>query len=359
MPLATLAELNSVARHEPRGAHDIYSEAALGRALEEYLAGRRARIAPFMVEIDGKPFPTVLHAMLDDSVLFEDLRLTIDHPPAAGAVWEFVLPLRTVVIGPDSSATLTRPGGAASDSERWIVRLLVRDHYHPRSANDDTTAGDLSPAVRPGLMTWPQFADFVRTTGTVPFATALLAYGEDGRSRLELDLVDSQLLPDVRAGRLPLSRRTRQSSRVAHGLDTYLAREEPGVLASRVLEVLFETGGLPAIDLTHVLGGVRELVTSTLEGLRARGLVAFDKRTGIYRCRLDAFLTPDERARRSVEPLAPLPNPALRSSVMELLAAADSRATCPLCGDPLPPSHRGILCEKCSREVDATPDTST
>jgi hypothetical protein len=358
VPLATLSELNGLARHEPRGAHDIYSEAALGRAVEEYLAGRRARIAPFMVEIDGKPYPTVLHAMLDETVQFEDLRLTIDHPPAAGPVWEFVPPLRSVVIGPDGSATLTQPGGATSDSDRWIVRLLLRDHYHPRSADDDTTAGDASPAARPGLMSWPQFAQFVRTTGIVPFAAALLAYGEDGRSRLELDLVDSQLLPDVRAGRLPPTRRVHQSSRFAHGLDSYLAREEPGVMASRALEVLFETGGLPAIDLAHVLGGVRELVTSTLEGLRARGLVAFDKRTGVYRCRLDAFLTADERARRIEEPLAPLPNPALRTSVMELLAAADSRATCPLCGDPLPLTHRGILCEKCAHEVDATPDAS-
>ena len=359
MPLATLAELNQIARREPRGSHDTYSESALERAVDEYSNGRRARIAPFMVEVDGKPYPTILHALLDATTTFERVRLTVDHPPTAGTVWEFVPPLQALEVGPDSAATVQRPGASSPDPDRYLTRLLLRDHYHPRSAHDDTATGQVAAVARPGLMTWPEFAEFVRSTGIVPFSVAELAYGEEGRGRFELDLIDSQLLPDIRAGRLPLSRRVRRSSRLAHGLDNYLAREEPGMLASRALEVLFETNGLPAIDLAHVLGGVRELVTSTLEGLRARGLVAFDRRTGIYRCRPDAFLSADERARMLDEPLAPLPNPALRTSVMELLAAADSRATCPLCGDPLPPSHRGILCERCSREVDATPDTST
>ncbi|MCI4319445.1 MAG: hypothetical protein L3K23_04840 [Thermoplasmata archaeon] len=359
MPLATLAELNQIARREPRGSHDSYSESALERAVDEYLDGRRARIAPIMVEVDGKPFPTILHALLDGTTTFERVRLTVDHPPTAGTVWEFVPPLQALEVAADGSATVQRPGAASPEPDRSIARLILRDHYHPRSAHDDNATGPVAAAVRPGLITWPEFAEFVRSTGIVPFSAAQLTYGEEGRARFELDLVDSQLLPDIRAGRLPLARRVRRSSRLAHGVDQYVAREEPGVLASHALEVLFETNGLPAIDLAHVLGGVRELVTSTLEGLRARGLVAFDRRTGIYRCRPDAFLTADERARMLDEPLAPLPNPALRTSVMELLAAADSRATCPLCGDPLLPSHRGILCERCAREVDATPDAST
>ncbi|HZY70726.1 MAG TPA: hypothetical protein VFF67_07105 [Thermoplasmata archaeon] len=353
MPLATPSDLDALAEREPRGAHDDYSRAALQRAVDEYLAQRRPRIAPFETEADGRGFPTILHALADVSVPLERLTLTLDHPPPAGAVWEYVPPFRSIDFTADGAALLVPLQGGA-EPERYIARLNLREHYHPRSQVDDTSPARAdSEPLRPGLLPWTGLASFVRTHGIVPLSVAVLLYGEDGRARLELDLVDGQLLPDVRAGRFPLSRRIRRSSRAAFGLDAYLGREEPGVLAARALEVLFETNGLPAIDLAHVLGGVRELTSSTLEGLKARGLVSYDRRTGVYRALLEAFRPPGERARGYEEPLAPLPNPALRSSVAELLAAADSRATCPLCGDPLPPGHRGILCDKCAREVAA------
>lgn len=353
MPLATPSDLDTIAERDPRGAHDEYSRAALQRAVDEYLAQRRPRIAPFETEADGRPFPTLLHALGDVSVSLEKLTIQLDHPPPAGAVWEFVPPFRSIVFAADGSATV-HPLAERAEPERVIARVHLREHYHPRSQADDTSpAGADTEPVRPGLVPWGGLATFVRAHGIVPLSVAVLLYGEDGRTRLELDLVDGQLLPDVRAGRFPLSRRVRRSSRASFGLDAFLGREEPGVLAARALEVLFETNGLPAIDLAHVLGGVRELTSSTLDGLRARGLVTYDRRTGVYRALLEAFRAPGERARGADEPLAPLPNPALRSSVAELLAAADSRATCPLCGDPLPPGHRGILCDKCAREVAA------
>ncbi len=123
------------------------------------------------------------------------------------------------------------------------------------------------------------------------------------------------------------------------------------LLASRCLAVIVESHGLTALEMTHVFGGVRELVDSALQGLAARGLVTFDRRTGVYRPRLDAFMPVPV-----AEPSAPPPdtggaNPALRTSVQELLAAADARASCPLCGAPLPSDAKGILCDKCAAEV--------
>jgi hypothetical protein len=109
--------------------------------------------------------------------------------------------------------------------------------------------------------------------------------------------------------------------------------------------------------MAHVLGGVRELGRSALEALKVRQYASFDTRLGLYRPRLDAFLPSGDRMKPSQGPvkLPPIPDPALRTSVSELLAAADARATCPLCGDVLPAGPRGILCENCQQEIGRSP----
>jgi hypothetical protein len=106
-----------------------------------------------------------------------------------------------------------------------------------------------------------------------------------------------------------------------------------------------------ATDLAPVFGGVRERANASLETLSARGLVLLDRSTGQYRPQLEAVVPSAERARSGSSSPARPSNPVLRTNVAELLAAADARATCPLCGETIPPGPRGLLCDKCTALV--------
>jgi len=359
VPSTTLDDLQEFAARTAGARHDDFSALALSRAVAEYAPRRRERLASFRVSIDGHEFPSVFGAIRDPSVMFETGELSLVDLPEDLRAWEWIEPFERIVFAPDGSADVFPPAGAGRP-HRAIVRFLLRENYIPRSREEV-----LSPSLTAssgGLVTrldpLSRSVAFVRTHGVVPFSAALLLYFSDQRARIELDLLDDFVLRDPRAGRLPLSRRVHRTSRVSHAIDNFLAQNTVPVASARALEVLVETHGLTPLDLAPMMGGVREYGASALQGLSARGLATFDKRTGIYRPRFDAFLSAADRAELGVEAIGPMPNPALRTSVMELLAAADSRATCPLCGDAFAAGPRTLLCERCQAEVGADPDAT-
>ncbi|MCI4360673.1 MAG: hypothetical protein L3J91_03140 [Thermoplasmata archaeon] len=358
MPSTTLDELQEFAARTAGARHDEFSAQALARAIAEYAPRRRERIAAYRVLVDGNEFPSVFAGIRDPTVPFDTAELALIDPPEDPAAWEWLEPFERIVFAADGSADVYPPAGTGRP-HRAIVRLLLREHYVPRSRDAVLSS---SVAATGGLTTQldplNKSVAFVRQHGVVPFSAALLLYFADQRTRLELDLLDDGLLKDPRAGHLPIGRRVHRTSRVAHAVDAYLAQNSLPVASARALEVLVETHGLTPLDLAPLMGGVREYGASALQGLSARGLASFDKRTGVYRPRFDAFLSTSERSELGIESIGPMPNPALRTSVMELLAAADSRATCPLCGDSFPPGARSILCERCQAEVGADPDAT-
>ena len=352
MPLANLDDIQAVARRGAPASHDEYSERTLVARLEEYLTQRRGSISPYALKADGVPYPNLYAALRSEDAKFETAELTLRDPPPAGKVWEYVRPFRSVTFHPDGAADVV-PLDPGSPAQRAIARVVLREHFVPRSLRQESAEGKgtLTPGPETSLASLSQSIRFVRATGIIPFAVAVFLYFSDERVTLEVDVVDHLLLKDARAGRISLSRRVRRPARVAFGVDQFVARGELSVLSARALEALADTHGLTVVELSHVLGGPRELATSSLEALVARRLATFDKRTGLYRPRLEAFLTAAERVQPREESLPFLPNPALRTSVRELIAAADARATCPLCGDPLPPGPRRILCPRCEAEV--------
>lgn len=348
-----LSELEGLARKFAGDRHDVFSERSLGRAYEEYLSRRRTPLASFVLSIGDREYPNFYALLADPAASLGSAELRLDPPPSDGPNWEFLRPFSRLVARPDGSADLHPlvPG----PPERGIVRLLLREHYLPRSRSEEDRAATGGTRVELGGF----FGDFetglaaCRGQSLLPFAVAVLVYLPGERVRYELDLVRSTLLPDPRAGRLPLARRVRRTSRVAWSLDRTVGRGDLPLLSARCLEVLFESGGLTAVELAHIFGGVRELVDSALQGLVARQWVTFDSRMGVYRPRLDAFLLPAGPSTRTMPREERLPDPGLRTSVQELIAAADARATCPLCGRPLPPGPRGILCTECTAKVNA------
>ncbi|HEY6238614.1 MAG TPA: hypothetical protein VIZ68_05460 [Thermoplasmata archaeon] len=358
MPSATLGELQAFASATAGARHDDFSAKALERAAAEYAVRRRDRIADYRVTVDGRPYPSVFAALADPGATFDSAELTLVDPPTDPRVWEWIRPFARLTFASDGAAEIYGVDAAASP-QRAIVRLLLREHYVPRPREDVAMARN--DAASGGLPTQLESLSdsirFARAHGVVAFSAALLLYLPDERLRLEVDLLNDALLRDPRAGRIPIARRVHRTSRVSHAVDRFIARGELPVASTRALEALVETHGLTALELAPILGGIREFGTSALQGLAARGLANLDKRTGVYRPRFDGFLLPSEASGLSEEPsYSPLPNPGLRTSVMELLAAADSRATCPLCGDALPPGPRQILCERCAAEVGNSPD---
>jgi hypothetical protein len=349
----TLPELDTLARQLVGERHDPFSERALARAYEEYVSRHPRPIASVVFQADGKEFPSAYALLAAPGATPATIEIRPEPAPPAGE-WGFLRPFERIVLRPDGSADLhpVVPG----PPERGIARVLLREHYLPRSREDEdrgVIGGDRGD-LRAILGTLDQGLKVYHDRGLLPFSIAILVYLSDERVRYELDLLGSGLIPDPRTGRLPPSRRVRRTSRVSFAVDRAIGRGDFSLLAARCLEVLTESQGLTSVELAHVFGTVRELVDSALQGLVARQLVGFDRRTGIYRPRLEAFAP----GAAGEAPVAPTRASAgsdtmLRTSVQELLAAADARASCPLCGAPLPPGPKEILCENCSAKVNA------
>jgi hypothetical protein len=354
---ASRDELQALAQRGAAEVHDSYSARALDRALDEYRARRREKLTPFVARVDGQEYPSILHALLTDTPF---LQLAIEFPQASATdpAWEFLRPTRSLSIEEDGTTTFV-PLESGASPVHVMARLLLRDTYIPRSALQDreATRGVPSSAPRTDLFAPTGWAQFVRRTGVVPFSTAILLYFPEERFRYELDLMDNGLLPDLRHGRLRGVAHVRRSSRVANAVDRYIARGDVSLPNARALEIVFETRGVTAIDMAPIFGGVRERATSSLETLSARGLVALDRSSGQYRPQLEAVLPSPDRARSTQARGGAPANPLLRTSVAELLAAADARATCPLCGESIPPGPRGLLCAKCTALVGSSEPT--
>lgn len=352
-PPVPLSELDELARRFAGERHDPFSERALGRAYEEFLSRQRPAIAPFVVSADGKEYPSLFALLAGPETSFATFEIRLDPVPTDGLSWEFLHAFERIVLRADGSADLHPlvPGPPT----RAIARVLLREHYLPRSRADTDPAAPGGPRVElPGLFgTMDQRIAACRHQGLVPFCVAVLLYLSAERVPYELDLVRNVLLTDPRAGRLAASRRVRRTSRVSWGVDRIAARGDLPLLASRALEVVVESPGLTSVELAHIFGGGRELVDSALQGLVARQLVSFDHRTQIYRPRLEAFLPVGSAPSGSAPTPATGADPTLRTSVQELIAAADARATCPLCGAPLPAGPKTILCESCAAKVGA------
>jgi hypothetical protein len=346
-------ELDRLAHNLVQERHSTFSERALGRAYEEYLARRRTPIAPTRMRADGRDFSSFYDLVGDPKAGAETLEVRLDPPPAPGAAWEFLRPFERIVFAADGSAEVyPLDGGLPTHA---IARFLLREHYllRTQAEEDQAASGGRRIALPTTIRSWQDGIQACRTLGLIPFSVAMLLYFEDERVSYELDLVRALLQADVRAGRLAAPRRVPRSARMSWKVDRAIGRGDMPLLAARALTVLVESQGLTAVEMAHVFGGVRETVDSALQGLAARGFATYDRRTGTYRPKLDAFSPPPVAPEGEPAPSTGGSNPALRTSVQELIAAADARASCPLCGDPLPPGTRGILCARCAAEVNA------
>jgi len=341
-------ELEEIARQLGRERFDAYASRGLARAYEEYVGRRRRVVGPLSVSVNGRAYPTLYHVIADPELSMSTGELRLEAPAALAEEGGFLTPFAKVVLHDDGSAELHPPDGGTP--RRAIARVLLREHYLVRTQADDAPGSPASRLRIPRFFgTVPEGITLCRAAPLIPFEIAFLLYLAEERARFEVDLVHSGLLGDPRTGRLAAARRVPRSSRLAWGVDQRIGRGHLSLLAARCLEVLVESNGLSSIDLTHVFGGVRELVESALQSLVQQRYASFDPRTGLYRARLDAFLPPTEPS-APPSPAGPV-RPELRTSVQELITAADARATCPLCGRPLPEGPKTLLCEDCSAKV--------
>jgi hypothetical protein len=353
LAVVPLPELDKLAHELAQERHASFSERALGRAYEEYLARRRTPLAPFRLKADGRDYGNFYELVADPLAGAETIEVRLDPPPPPGAAWEFLRPFERVVFAADGGADVYPIGGG--DPEHVIARFLLREHYLPRTQAEEDRAASGGPrvALPTQLRSWQEGVAACRTRGLLPFSVAILLYYPDERISYEQDFVRSLILTDIRAGRFAAPRQVHRTSRTSWKLDRTIGRGDMPILAARSLSVLVESQGLTAVEMTNIFGGVRETVDSALQGLAARGFATFDRRTGLYRPKLEAFSPPPIVADGTPAPTPGGSNPALRTSVQELIAAADARASCPLCGDPLPPGSKGLLCAKCAAEVSA------
>ena len=346
MTTVSSGELEAVARRLAGERFDGYAARGLARAYEEYVGRRRRAVGPLGLTVNGRSYPSLYSVIVDPEVPFSQGELRFEGSPSSVRADDASVAFERITLAEDGSAELhARDGGPA---RRAIARVLLREHYVVRPQAEDARGAGIGGVRLPSLFgTVGEGVELCRSARLVPFEIALLLYLPEERARYEVDLVHMALLADPRSGRLAAGRRVRRTSRLAWGLDRRIGRGYLSLLAARCLEVLVESNGLTSIDLAHVFGGVREIVDSALQALVQQRYAVFDPRTGIYRARVEAFLPSADLA---AEPPAAPVRPELRTSVQELIAAADARATCPLCGKPLPEGHP-LLCDDCATKV--------
>ena len=353
MPTVPVSEIEALGRALAGPRFDDFSARALARAYDEFVARRRTSLGAFSLTGDGRPFPTIYAALADPEAHFTEAELRLESPSPSARAWEFLPRFERIVFHPDGAADLYPPDGGPS--RRAIARVLLREHFLPRSRveEDRAASGGTRVQLPARIGTIAQGITICRGQPVLPFSVAILLYLPEERVRFELDCVRSVALADPRAGRFPAARRVIRPSRLSWAVDRAIGQGDLSLFATRALEVLVESNGVSSVELAHVLGGVRELAESALQGLVQQRLVAFDRRTGIYRPRLDAFL-PEAAPSAAPDEPSPATDPTLRTSVQELIAAADARSTCPLCGRPLPSGPSSILCRDCSALVGGT-----
>jgi hypothetical protein len=361
MPRVDREELTGVARLAGDDRLDEKAAGVLQRALEEYIPHRRHFVSPVTFEIDGKEPSSFYAALMDLNRPFSFVRVTRAGVVTDPAGWEFLRPFDALHVGGDGTTFLRQEG---TDPLRAQSRVLLRERYTPpvpRSAGGAGAKGAKAraapPVAVPSLATFPELATYLRATGTVPFALSLAVYFHDTRIRYDLDLVDGGLLLDARTHRLGRDTWVPRPARVGHSVDAIAARGDLTLPSARALEAVVESNGLTAEELAPVFGGVRELSATALDSLASRKLVLFDRRTLTYRPRLEVLVPPEAPRSRSSSG-APPSDPKLRASVMELIAAAESRASCPLCGNRLPVGHKGLLCASCE-DLMRAPESAT
>ncbi len=322
---------------------------ALARSYLEFAGRRRRPLGPLTLVVDGRSYPSIYAAIAEPEAMFNTGELRLGRAPPASDAWEYLAPFERIVFQDDGSAELVGPGGAPP--RRAIARVLVREHHVVGRTAEPSRAGPgaVAPPTPSLFGTLDQTIALCRGLPAVPFELAVLLYLPEERVRYEIDAVHGFLLADPRAGRLSASRRVPRPSRTAWGIDRRLGRSRLPLLAARCLEVLAESNGLTAAELAHIFGGARETLETAASVLVQQRWATFDRRTGLFRARLEAFLPPAEPVASPAA--ADQAHPELRTSVQELIAAADARATCPLCGRPMPGGPERLLCAECAREV--------
>ncbi len=315
---------------------------ALSEAYDEYAGGRRRSLAPLAWWVDGRDFRSFYEALASRRAEGRSGEIRLGGPLGGGAGWEFLVPFRRLVLLDDGSAQLHPAEGGPS--RHAVVRFLLRDRIALDAMAGAAPGGQVPTAVD-SFGSLAEVIALCRSSHVLPFALAVLVYLPAERVRFELDLVHNYLLTDPRAGRLAPGRRVARTARFSWGLDRQIARGRLSPLASRCLELLAETHGLTAVELAQILSAPRELVGAAMQGVVDRGFATLDRRTARFHAQLEAFLPQAASA-----PAPSAPDPALRTSVQELLAAADAKATCPLCGAALG-SRDKLLCDDCSRAV--------
>ncbi len=279
--------------------------------------------------VDDRKYPGLFAALSDPKAKFERTEIRLSESAGATA-WAFLRPFRRLRFGPDGPAEFAPTVGPA---ERMIARWLPRERFGlPKG-------GVRRPWTLAG------FVETVRLGGYVPFGVALELYGTQDRLRLELDLVDDVLRPDPRAGRFPESARIPWPSRSAWALDRLIGRSNLPPSAARLLEMIAEIEPSARPDLPSV----GSEAGAAIQLLAEHHLLETDPDTGRWRLRREALT--GGPAPPAAKAMSPVEIPALRRRMNELLAEADARATCPMCGEEFPPGPHGLLCRNCDREI--------
>jgi hypothetical protein len=311
--------------------------ASAQRARASYRAAGRAALGGIAFAVDGGAPGTLFEAVLDPSRRFDRTELLLTAGSPSGPAWEFLRPFTRLTLGGEGSAELQPVQGPA---ERSIARILPREGF---------AALPSSAEFGPGrLPTFAQFARALREGGYVPFEIALELYAPHERLRYELDLVDGRLLVDPRAGRWPVASRPRRPSRAAWNFDQAVSSANLPPRSARILEAIWEAGVVSEVDLAQVFGGP-DGYEEAIGRLSRMRLVEADPRGGGWRARFDTLGRAPRSA--SVSTAARPSESVLRRSMSELLAGAEARATCPVCGGDLPPGYHQLLCDRCRRDV--------
>jgi hypothetical protein len=397
--LEEFREFIALASHAPPSIHDSFSQKNLRQTLMAADQRRLPYLANVRWECDGRQMPSLVSFICRDPPPAK-VGIIFQQPVMERSAWEFTTPAAAITLDSRGAGRivtfhfdphsltpwdLSDPGTV----EPGVVRMALKEAFVPRSIKQEQDARKGNPPTQPpfDLFSPMELSRFIRTYGVVPFTLGVMIYTAKARYVYDIDLLHDTLLQDPRSGHFPLEDRTPRSSRLAHGLDRFVARHEIPPNLCKILEVLFESKGLDPSDVAEMLRIPENTAQSSLETLAGRQLAVWDKKTRLYLPLPHAFLTENEarQERReeekrlaeaaaqaaapkppeeAPEPLPqvqpPPPRPAskskdvtsdLKKSIDNLLEMVETHPTCPMCGREMDPSSKELVCSDCLKEV--------
>ncbi len=239
-----------------------------------YLKVKQMKYQPLMdamFRFNGKPYEN-FYEFMDKKM--KALEIVFSAPKKWGE-WHFNDPVKELRILPNGIGAIRVMDGEINP-QRWLlenppfqkvmVRLIV-ERSHPSGTY--------------GLLTPEKFFQLINE-GVVPYVARILAYSKERRYKVDLNIVNSEVIADFRWGKIPPRIFRRRDVKEYFIFDKIYSTLPVAHFPKMFFEALFESDGLDTEILSLIFNVNPSMVENNVGVLIKHNVVKFSEEKGIY-----------------------------------------------------------------------------